>query len=49
VRRSTVAFSIKKGDLVYAADGTLGFVSDVFRPKHGDPDAARPGGRAAQY
>jgi hypothetical protein len=34
-----VAFSIKKGDLVYAADGTLGFVSDVFRPKHGDPDA----------
>jgi hypothetical protein len=34
-----VAFSIKKGDLVYAADGTLGFVSDVFRLQHGDPEA----------
>ncbi len=34
-----MAFTIKKGDLVYTADGTLGFVSDVYRPKDGDPDA----------
>lgn len=38
-----MAFTVKKGDLVYAADATLGFVEDVFRPRdeqgEGDPDA----------
>jgi hypothetical protein len=29
-----MAFTVKKGDLVYAADDTLGFVSEVFRPEH---------------
>lgn len=33
-----MAFTIKKGDIIYATDGTLGFVSDVYRPKDGDPD-----------
>jgi hypothetical protein len=26
-----MAFTVKKGDLVYAADDTLGFVADVYR------------------
>ncbi len=35
-----MAFTVKKGDLVYASDDTLGFVSDVFRPADTrDPDA----------
>jgi hypothetical protein len=34
-----MAFTMKKGDLVYAADATLGFVSEVYRPEGGDPDA----------
>jgi hypothetical protein len=33
-----MAFTIKKGDLIYATDGTLGFVADVYRPTEGDPD-----------
>jgi hypothetical protein len=33
-----VSFSIKKGDLVYTSDGTLGFVSDVYRSEQGDHD-----------
>lgn len=33
-----MAFSIKKGDLVYTADGTLGFVSDVYRPDDAGAD-----------
>jgi hypothetical protein len=33
-----VTFSIKKGDLIYTTDGTLGFVSDVFRPEQGNDD-----------
>lgn len=33
-----MAFTIKKGDLVYTADGTLGFVSDVYRPERGSAD-----------
>ncbi|HEX9058284.1 MAG TPA: hypothetical protein VF818_12205 [Ktedonobacterales bacterium] len=31
-------FTIKKGDLVYAADDTLGFVSEVYRPETGDAE-----------
>ncbi len=35
-----MTFTVKKGDLVYASDDTLGFVSDVFRPANtSDPDA----------
>lgn len=38
-----MAFTVKKGDLVYTSDATLGFVEDVFRPRdedsHGDTDA----------
>ena len=34
-----MAFSLKQGDLVYAQDGTLGFVTEVFRPAEGVPDA----------
>jgi hypothetical protein len=35
-----MVFTVKKGDLVYAADGTLGFVSDVYRPgRENDPEA----------
>lgn len=30
-------FTVKKGDLVYAADATLGFVEDVFRPQDDQP------------
>ena len=33
-----MAFTIKQGDLVYARDGTLGFVTEVYRPAEGDPD-----------
>lgn len=33
-----MAFTIKKGDLVYTADGTLGFVSAVYRPERGESD-----------
>lgn len=33
-----MAFTIKKGDLIYATDGTLGFVANVYRPKDGNPD-----------
>ena len=36
-----MAFTIKKGDLAYAADDTLGFVSEVYRPEGGDPAAGR--------
>lgn len=31
-----MAFTVKKGDLVYAADATLGFVSAVFLDLDGD-------------
>lgn len=31
-----MAFTVKQGDLVYAADGTLGFVSEVYRPEQTD-------------
>ena len=35
-----MAFTVKKGDLIYAADATLGFVVDVYRPlDSSDPDA----------
>jgi hypothetical protein len=35
-----MAFGVKKGDIVYASDGTLGFVADVFRlQRAADPDA----------
>lgn len=34
-----MAFTVKKGDLVYASDATLGFVEDVFRPRDADGDA----------
>jgi hypothetical protein len=33
-----MAFTIKEGDLVYAADETLGFVKDVYVPERGDAD-----------
>jgi hypothetical protein len=34
-----MAFTVKKGDLVYASDDTLGFVADVFHPMDtSDPD-----------
>ena len=34
-------FTVKKGDLVYAADGTLGFVADVYR--HTEPGTVDEG------
>lgn len=34
-----MAFTVKKGDLVYASDATLGFVEDVFRPRDADADS----------
>jgi hypothetical protein len=36
-----MAFTVKKGDLVYAADDTLGFVADVYR--HSEPGKADAG------
>jgi hypothetical protein len=36
-----MAFTVKQGDLVYAADGTLGFVADVYR--HTEPGKADEG------
>jgi hypothetical protein len=33
-----MTFALKKGDLVYATDGTLGFVSDVYRVEQGNLD-----------
>jgi hypothetical protein len=33
-----MTFTLKKGDLVYATDGTLGFVSDVYRVEQGNLD-----------
>lgn len=35
-----MTFTVKQGDIVYAADDTLGFVTAVYRPaKTTDPDA----------
>jgi hypothetical protein len=36
-----MAFTVKKGDLVYAADETLGFVADVYR--HSAPGRVHDG------
>ena len=36
-----MAFTVKKGDLVYASDATLGFVEDVFRPREAGDDMQR--------
>lgn len=42
-----MAFTVKKGDLVYAADATLGFVEDVFRPRDGQGESDADAGWAA--
>ena len=42
-----MAFTVKKGDLVYASDATLGFVEDVFRPRDGGSDSDADAGWAA--